>query len=59
MNGVDQAIVDRADELALLSARGEDLVAACATISEKEEVDLKTAVSDLSECLARCNVPSY
>jgi len=44
LNGVDQAIVDRADELVLLSARGEDLVAACATISEKEEVDLETAV---------------
>ncbi len=45
LNGVDQAIVDRADELVLLSARGEDLVAACATISEKEEADLETAVS--------------
>lgn len=45
LNGVDQAIVDRADELVLLSARGEDLIAACATISEKEEADLETAVS--------------
>ena len=44
MNGVDQAIVDRADELVLLSARGEDLVTVCAILSENEEVDLKAAV---------------
>lgn len=44
MNGIDPAIVSRAEELGLLSARGEDLVAACATMSEKEGEDLKTAV---------------
>ena len=45
MNGIDKAIVDRADDLCLLSARGEDLVAACAMVSEKEERELKVAVS--------------
>lgn len=47
LNGIDSAIVDRADELVLLSARGEDLVTACATISEREEVDLKDAVGSI------------
>lgn len=58
MNGIDKAIVDRADDLCLLSARGEDLVAACATISEKEELDLKVAVSTLSSpytVFLKCN----
>jgi DNA mismatch repair protein MSH5 len=44
LNGVDTAIIARAEELIVLSARGEDLVAACATMSEKEEEDLKLAV---------------
>lgn len=45
MNGIDKAIVDRADDLCLLSARGEDLVAACAMVSEREERELQVAVS--------------
>lgn len=44
MNGIDQAIVERADRLGLLSAKGEDLVIACANISKHEEDDLKMAV---------------
>ena len=47
MNGIESAIVDRADELVLLSAQGEDLVAACATMSEQERKDLEVAVSDV------------
>ena len=45
LNGIDRAIVDRADDLCLLSARGEDLVAACAMVSKREEQELKVAVS--------------
>ena len=46
MNGIDKSIVERADDLCLLSARGEDMIAACATMSASEELDLKIAVSD-------------
>ncbi len=51
LNGVDATIVDRANYLVDISAKGEDLVTACAKISEKEENDLKDAVSD-SDCLS-------
>ncbi|KAI4269650.1 MAG: hypothetical protein LQ337_007146 [Flavoplaca oasis] len=44
MNGIDQTIVERADRLGLLIAKGEDLVVACANLSNTEEEDLKLAV---------------
>lgn len=44
MNGISQTIVDRADEIASLSARGENLIAACAVLSAQETQALDDAV---------------
>jgi DNA mismatch repair protein MSH5 len=43
MNGIDPTVVERADELILLAARGEDLIAACAKVSEEEAKELEDA----------------
>lgn len=43
MNGVDAAVVDRAEALVLLLAHGEDLRAACARLSEFETARLEEA----------------
>lgn len=53
INGVEPAVVDRAEELVLLSARGEDLVTACTKISEQEEKDLEIAVGALTCLMSR------
>jgi DNA mismatch repair protein MSH5 len=44
MNGVAPEIVERAEELIRLSARGEDLVAACSVMPEAEALELVEAV---------------
>ncbi|KAI9849062.1 MAG: MutS protein msh5 [Thelocarpon superellum] len=43
MSGIDPAIVRRADDLIIASAKGEDLVAACAQVSASDEAELKEA----------------
>ena len=48
MNGIDKAIIERSEELVLLCAQSQDIVAACANLSEGEEEDLKQAVRGLS-----------
>ncbi|GLA02787.1 mutS protein msh5 [Aspergillus niger] len=51
MNGISQTIVDRANEIAALSARGENLIAACAVLSAQETQALEDAVGHmLSVC---------
>ena len=46
LNGVDATIVNRANYLVEISAKGDDLVTACAGVSEKEKNDLRDAVND-------------
>jgi DNA mismatch repair protein MSH5 len=46
MNGVASEVVKRAENLILLSMRGEDLVAACCQLPEDEAAELAEAVSE-------------
>ena len=45
MNGIPPEITDRAENLARLAARGEDLLSACAVMSETEIAELQNGVS--------------
>lgn len=45
MNGVPNEIVQRAENLILLSMKGEDLVIACCQTPENEAYELEEAVS--------------
>ncbi|KAL9127109.1 MAG: hypothetical protein Q9217_003959 [Psora testacea] len=53
INGVNLAIIQRAEELEGMSARGEDLVAACANVSQEEEEDLRMAEEIARDFLAQ------
>lgn len=53
MNGVDSAVVARAEELVILNAKGEDLVAACTEVSVGEVADFLQAVCLFAENFMR------
>jgi DNA mismatch repair protein MSH5 len=46
MNGVPEEVVGKAEKLIKLSARGEDLVEACAEMPEAELAELHDAVGN-------------
>ncbi|KAB2576043.1 MutS protein-like protein 5 [Lasiodiplodia theobromae] len=48
MNGISKEVVARAEQLILMSVRGEDLVSACAVMPAHERAELEEA-----ECIAR------
>ena len=54
MNGIDPAIVERANEIATLSYHQEDLVAACAQMTPPEMKDLEDAVRVSNTTFIRC-----
>ena len=45
MNGVPPEIIQRAENLILLSMKGEDLIVACCQMPEDEAAELEEAVS--------------
>lgn len=47
MNGVDEAVVERAEAIMLLMARGEDVEVACTRLSPREEARLREAESTI------------
>jgi DNA mismatch repair protein MSH5 len=45
MSGVPEQVVQRAEDLILLSMRGEDLIAACCQMPDEETAELEEAVN--------------
>ncbi|KAI5240609.1 hypothetical protein E4T42_08313 [Aureobasidium subglaciale] len=55
LNGIPVEVTNRAEELVLLAARGEDLVQACAVVSEREREELEDAMKDIATMKLSCS----
>ncbi|KAG9944714.1 hypothetical protein KCU85_g7785, partial [Aureobasidium melanogenum] len=56
LNGIPLEVTNRAEDFILLAARGEDLVAACAILSESETKDLEEA-QDIARAFFSMQIP--
>lgn len=53
LNGIDQSVIERAEELLLLEAQGVNLVSACASTEDDQEVEDSVRAVSRRLCVGR------